>query len=35
MNLIEPLLMLLIGTIIGGIIIIMYLPVFHVADIVQ
>ncbi len=35
MSLIEPLLMLLIGTIVGGIIIVMYLPVFHVADIIK
>jgi len=35
MSLIEPLLMLLIGVIIGGIIIVMYLPVFHVADIIK
>ncbi len=35
MSLIEPLLMLVIGVIIGGIIIVMYLPVFHVADIIK
>jgi type IV pilus assembly protein PilC len=35
MSLMEPVLMLLIGTIVGGIIIIMYLPVFHVADIIK
>jgi type IV pilus assembly protein PilC len=35
MSLIEPVLMLLIGVIIGGIIIVMYLPVFHVADIIR
>jgi type II secretory pathway component PulF len=35
MSLIEPLLMLIIGTVVGGIIIIMYLPVFHVADIIK
>lgn len=35
MSLIEPVLMLLIGVIIGGIIIVMYLPVFHVADIIK
>lgn len=35
MSLIEPMLMLLIGTIVGGIIIVMYLPVFHVADIIK
>ena len=35
MTLIEPALMLLMGTLVGGIIIIMYLPVFHVADIIK
>lgn len=35
MALIEPLLMLLIGVLIGGIIIVMYLPVFQMADIVK
>lgn len=35
MALIEPLLMLLMGLLIGGIIIIMYLPVFHMADIIK
>jgi type IV pilus assembly protein PilC len=35
MALIEPLLMLLMGILIGGIIIVMYLPVFHVADIIK
>jgi type IV pilus assembly protein PilC len=35
MALIEPLLMLLMGVLIGGIIIVMYLPVFHMADIVK
>jgi type IV pilus assembly protein PilC len=35
MSLIEPLLMLIIGVLVGGIIIIMYLPVFHVADIIK
>lgn len=35
MSLLEPVLMLLMGIIIGGIIIVMYLPVFHVADIIQ
>jgi type IV pilus assembly protein PilC len=35
MSLLEPVLMLLMGVIIGGIIIVMYLPVFHVADIIQ
>ena len=35
MTLVEPLLMLLMGVLIGGIIIIMYLPVFHLADIIK
>ena len=35
MALIEPLLMLLMGLLIGGIIIVMYLPVFHMADIIK
>src|SRR5215831_53797 len=35
MALIEPLLMLLMGILIGGIIIVMYLPVFHVADVIK
>ena len=35
MALIEPLLMLLMGLLIGGIIIVMYLPVFHMANIVK
>lgn len=35
MALIEPLLMLLMGIMIGGIIIVMYLPVFHMADIIK
>jgi type IV pilus assembly protein PilC len=35
MSLIEPVLMLVIGTVVGGIIIVMYLPVFHVADIIK
>jgi type IV pilus assembly protein PilC len=35
MALIEPLFMLLMGLLIGGIIIIMYLPVFHMADIIK
>jgi type IV pilus assembly protein PilC len=35
MTLIEPALMLLMGALVGGIIIIMYLPVFHVADIIK
>ena len=35
MALVEPLLMLLMGLLIGGIIIVMYLPVFHMADIIK
>jgi len=35
MALIEPLLMLLMGLLIGGIIIVMYLPIFHMADIIK
>jgi type IV pilus assembly protein PilC len=35
MTLVEPLLMLLMGVIIGGIIIVMYLPVFHMADVIK
>jgi type IV pilus assembly protein PilC len=35
MALIEPLLMLLMGVFIGGIIVVMYLPIFHMADIVK
>jgi type IV pilus assembly protein PilC len=35
MTLVEPLLMLLMGVLIGGIIIVMYLPVFHMADVIQ
>ena len=35
MTLVEPLLMLLMGVLIGGIIIVMYLPVFHMADIIK
>jgi type IV pilus assembly protein PilC len=35
MNLVEPVLMLLMGVLIGGIIIVMYLPIFHVADIIK
>ncbi len=34
-TLIEPLLMLLMGFFIGGIIIVMYLPIFHMADIIK
>jgi type IV pilus assembly protein PilC len=33
--LIEPLLMLLMGLIVGGVIIVMYLPVFHMADVIR
>jgi len=35
MALIEPLLMLLMGVLIGGIIIVMYLPVFQMADVIK
>jgi type IV pilus assembly protein PilC len=35
MALVEPLLMLLMGALIGGIIVVMYLPVFHMADIIK
>lgn len=35
MALVEPMLMLLTGVLIGGIIIVMYLPVFHMADIIK
>jgi type IV pilus assembly protein PilC len=35
MAIIEPLMMLLMGVLIGGIIIVMYLPVFHMADIIK
>jgi type IV pilus assembly protein PilC len=35
MTLVEPLLMLLMGVVIGGIIIVMYLPVFHMADVIK
>jgi type IV pilus assembly protein PilC len=35
MSLVEPMLMLLMGLLIGGIIIVMYLPVFHLADIIK
>jgi type IV pilus assembly protein PilC len=31
----EPLLMLLMGVLVGGIIIVMYLPVFHMADVIK
>jgi type IV pilus assembly protein PilC len=35
MALVEPLLMLLMGVLIGGIIIVMYLPIFNMADIIK
>ena len=35
MALIEPMLMLLMGLLIGAIIVVMYLPVFHMADIIK
>lgn len=35
MSLVEPLMMLLMGVLIGGIIIIMYLPIFNMADIIK
>jgi type IV pilus assembly protein PilC len=35
MTLVEPLLMLLMGALVGGIIIVMYLPVFQMADIIK
>ncbi|MFZ5593556.1 MAG: type II secretion system F family protein [Pseudomonadota bacterium] len=35
MALMEPAMMLLIGLVIGGIIIVMYLPIFYIADVVQ
>lgn len=35
MSLIEPLLMLLMGVLVGGIIIVMYLPIFHMAEIIK
>lgn len=35
MVLIEPLLMLLMGLLVGGIILVMYLPIFHLADVIQ
>jgi len=34
-RLIEPLLMVLIGLMIGGIVILMYLPIFELADSIQ
>lgn len=35
MALIEPMIMLLMGLFIGGIIIVMYLPIFHMADVIK
>ena len=35
MALVEPLLMLLMGVLVGGIIIVMYMPVFHMADVLK
>ena len=35
MALIEPLLMLLMGVLVGGIIVVMYLPVFHLANVIK
>jgi type IV pilus assembly protein PilC len=35
MALVEPLLMLLMGVVVGGIIIVMYLPVFNMADVLK
>jgi type IV pilus assembly protein PilC len=35
MALVEPLIMLLMGVLIGGIIIVMYLPIFHMADVIK
>jgi type IV pilus assembly protein PilC len=35
MLLIEPILMLLIGALVGGIIVVMYLPIFHLADVIR
>jgi type IV pilus assembly protein PilC len=35
MALVEPLLMLLMGLLVGGIIIVMYLPVFQMADVIK
>ena len=34
-SLMEPLLMLLMGVLVGGIIIVMYLPIFHMADVIR
>lgn len=35
MSLIEPILMLLIGVFVGGIIIVMYLPIFYIVDVIK
>jgi len=35
MTLVEPILMLLMGSIIGAIIVVMYLPVFRLADVIK
>lgn len=35
MSLVEPMIMLLMGLFIGGIIIVMYLPIFHMADVIK
>jgi type IV pilus assembly protein PilC len=35
MALIEPMLMLLVGVFVGGIIVTMYLPIFHLADVIK
>ena len=35
MTLIEPILMLLMGVMVGGIIIIMYLPIFYIVDVIK
>jgi len=35
MALVEPLLMLLMGVLVGGIIIVMYMPVFNMAEVIK
>lgn len=35
MSLLEPIIMLLMGVLIGGIIVVMYLPIFHLADVIK
>jgi type IV pilus assembly protein PilC len=35
MSTVEPALMLLVGTLVGGVIIIMYLPIFRIAEVIQ